>query len=196
MGLHYSQEHDLFRLDEATAPMEAIAKKQGFDYSNPSRKWYTQCPYMAVGSGLPFSNPGKAEPLIEAYQKSWVLDGSPNLLVPDGMEAHAFQSAGVNEILSRGKNCLLGDPPGVGKTMQAICVANEMLAQRVVIICPAAVRRNWVREIRRWSMIKNPSIWLTEALEDWVNPRANFQILSFNGVSTPELYNALARGGR
>lgn len=46
---------------------------------------------------------------------------------------------------------LLADPPGAGKTPQAIGVADMLEAKSIVIVCPASLRENWKREILRWS---------------------------------------------
>ncbi|MSO37444.1 MAG: DEAD/DEAH box helicase [Acidimicrobiia bacterium] len=41
---------------------------------------------------------------------------------------------------------LLADEPGLGKTMQACAAADA----RVLIVCPAAMRTDWMREMLRW----------------------------------------------
>lgn len=64
-----------------------------------------------------------------------------------------YQQLGVQYILHQ-KNVLLGDEMGLGKTVQAIAA---MVALRnsggshFLVICPASVIENWVREIRKHS---------------------------------------------
>lgn len=49
------------------------------------------------------------------------------------------------------KSALLADPPGAGKTPQAIGVAESVTAKTVLVICPASLKENWRREFLRWS---------------------------------------------
>jgi SWI/SNF-related matrix-associated actin-dependent regulator 1 of chromatin subfamily A len=46
---------------------------------------------------------------------------------------------------------LLADPPGAGKTPQALGVAEMLEAKSVIIVCPASLKENWRREVQRWS---------------------------------------------
>lgn len=64
---------------------------------------------------------------------------------PIPAEAFPHQVDGVRW-LDRVKSGILGDEPGVGKTFQA-CVASDA---RVVVVCPAAMRVEWGREMNRW----------------------------------------------
>ncbi|MDZ4224925.1 MAG: DEAD/DEAH box helicase, partial [bacterium] len=46
---------------------------------------------------------------------------------------------------------LIGDEPGLGKTIQAIGVINaDPTIKNVLIVCPASLQLNWKREIERW----------------------------------------------
>lgn len=47
---------------------------------------------------------------------------------------------------------MLAVPMGGGKTAAAIATANEVNAERVVIVCPNKVRGVWPREILKWSV--------------------------------------------
>jgi SNF2 family DNA or RNA helicase len=194
MPLVFSQSKRLYRLDDPTPDQEMLVKAAGFDFSTTSQKWFTENPYMAIGTNLPVSGTDfEYQQLKDRYDASWALEPADGLMVPAGRKLMDFQSGGVAEALDRGGNILIADPPGLGKTVQAIMIANEMFAQKIIVVCPAAVRRNWVKEIRRWTNIKTPQIWLTEGVDDWVNPRANWQILSFNGVTNEQLYKVLER---
>ena len=63
--------------------------------------------------------------------------------VPEGTKD--YQVVGI-QWLDKVKSGILGDEPGLGKTMQA-CVASD---PRVVVVCPAAMRVEWGREMNRW----------------------------------------------
>ncbi len=71
-------------------------------------------------------------------------------------ELRGYQEFGVKYILSQ-KRVLLGDDMGLGKTIQTIAAMTHLSAGRVkshfLVVCPAGVLVNWVREIRRFSVI-------------------------------------------
>lgn len=58
--------------------------------------------------------------------------------------------------------CLIGDEMGVGKTIQAICIA--YLYRRdwpLIVICPSSLRFNWRDEFLNWlSFLRDHDIQL------------------------------------
>lgn len=48
------------------------------------------------------------------------------------------------------KGRLLADEPGLGKTAQAIAACEALGAIDVVVVCPASVKENWIREFDRF----------------------------------------------
>jgi len=55
-----------------------------------------------------------------------------------------FQTAGIQFLLDN-RSALLADDMGLGKTLQAIEACKQLKAERVLVVCPLAVRRNWCR---------------------------------------------------
>lgn len=66
-----------------------------------------------------------------------------------GIELYPEQRAGVRYVLDTKARAIIGDEPGVGKTAQAMAVLHELHAFPAVIVCPASLKVNWRREIRR-----------------------------------------------
>ena len=66
-----------------------------------------------------------------------------------------YQEFGVRYILRQG-NVLLGDEMGLGKTVQAIAAMLSLRAlgaTHFMVVCPASVLINWMREIRQFSTL-------------------------------------------
>lgn len=70
-----------------------------------------------------------------------------------------YQIEGIN-ILKHREKTLLADEMGLGKTVQAIGVINHYASERfikaekplnVLIICPANLKYNWLKELKIWS---------------------------------------------
>ena len=74
---------------------------------------------------------------------------------------YAFQRNGVAFLESRNGNGLIADPPGLGKTIQAIgyCMLHSEDVP-VLVICPATVKYNWESEIQKW--LPGKSIYVCE----------------------------------
>jgi len=68
-----------------------------------------------------------------------------------GMELFKYQNKGVQFIEKRNGRALLGDEMGLGKTAQALAWLQLHPEKRpVVIVVPASVKLNWLREIKMW----------------------------------------------
>ena len=81
-----------------------------------------------------------------------------------GWRAFKHQEEGI-EFLLKNKKCILADDMGLGKTYQSIVSSLECEAERILIVCPASLKINWMREVQNFcddvSIIKgkhwNPS---------------------------------------
>lgn len=66
-----------------------------------------------------------------------------------GGELRPYQKAGV-AFITETRRCLVGDQMGLGKTIEALAALELDAAYPAVIVCPAVVKPNWVREARKW----------------------------------------------
>ena len=66
------------------------------------------------------------------------------------MKLSEYQKTGVKFLAER-RFALLGDDQGLGKTAQLLCAAEEIQANKILIICPAVARINWQREAKLWT---------------------------------------------
>ena len=61
-----------------------------------------------------------------------------------------YQIEGVKKIMELGRDVLLADEPGLGKTIQVAEVINRTRPAGVRVVCPASLRLNWARELEVW----------------------------------------------
>lgn len=108
----------------------------------------------------------------------------------DGFTPMEFQYAGAEYILARNHG-LLGDAPGLGKTLQAIMVSNAIEAKHTLVICPASLRLNWEREIWRWSTQTNVSTYPIMKAKDGVSLEAEWVITSYDMLRNKNIHAAL-----
>ena len=66
-----------------------------------------------------------------------------------GGELKPFQRAGVSYLLEQ-RRAFLADEQGLGKTIEALAALEADGAYPAVVVCPASLKLNWLREIERW----------------------------------------------
>jgi SWI/SNF-related matrix-associated actin-dependent regulator of chromatin subfamily A-like protein 1 len=66
-----------------------------------------------------------------------------------GGELKPFQRAGVSYLLSQ-RRAFLADEQGLGKTIEALAAVEAADAYPAVVVCPASLKLNWLRELGRW----------------------------------------------
>ena len=91
----------------------------------------------------------------------------PQLTVPHNLliAPYEYQKEGIAYALAK-KRCIMGDEPGLGKTAQAIGTLTASGAFPALVICPASLKVNWLREFKRFGGIdsiilddKNRAVW-------------------------------------
>ncbi len=81
----------------------------------------------------------RAQRIVEASQRADAADQV------SGRALYPFQADGVRWLSSRA-NALLADEMGTGKTAQALLASTD----RLIVVCPSSLKRNWVREAALW----------------------------------------------
>ena len=132
--------------------------------------------------------------ILDPISSSWQDKSDAHIACPIDQELMPFQKASVSYALNR-QNCLIGDQPGLGKTPIAICYANEIQAKRVLVICPASIRRQWVERIRTWTTLTYPYVvYAIESGRHGVHPTAAWTVVSYELARTEAIGKALAKG--
>ena len=129
--------------------------------------WFTQDKTKAARLAEYASPALRADLLATTARQEAILEGSMAtstdrvIITKDGKKFFPYQGGGIASTLDRfdqGNGVLLADDMGLGKTPQAIGVIdNKPEIKRVLIVCPASIKRNWERELKRW-LVKDLSI--------------------------------------
>lgn len=107
------------------------------------------------------------------------------------MKLLPFQEEGVAFITSR-KHTLLADDMGLGKSCQVIKAVESIKLQHVLIICPASVKLNWVREIKKW--LKNYWLYDIQVInkrDEQLSHQANIIIVNYDLIAHSNIFNQL-----
>ena len=188
-------------VDPAKANPQKLMRTHGLDYSKPASTGgravlYTKNPYAAtafancatIGASLQLS------PQLDEIAASWKDSSDAHIKCPPDQELWPFQRAAVEYALRR-RHTLIGDQPGLGKTPTAICLSNELGARRVLVVCPANIRRQWARMVRIWStMPGRPLIYPIVHSRNGVHPTAEWTIVSYDLARSPAIFETLLKG--
>lgn len=166
-------------------PQRHIAKDAGFRWDPDARQWYTTRQEVAALLMDPAAQERKRTEFARAVEEHKALieesrasSADIEIPAPSGLSYLPFQRAGIASALKRG-NTLLGDDMGLGKTIQVIGVINSRAdIRRVLIVCPATLKRNWHRELMRW-LVRPLRIGIAEG-SNWPGGYADITIINFD----------------
>lgn len=208
MLLDFNPERKLFvlRAKRAEANVQSLINDFGLNFSVPASTGreavlFTPVPYAAA-TFLQHATPAARDELgwiAKEVERSRALTSDRHVEIPDDEELSGFQIADVDYMLDR-EHSLDADEPGLGKTPTAICFANELHAQRVLVVCPAAIRFQWCRRIYRWSTmgrkydVPNRLAYAIVSSRFGVVENAAWTVVSYELARHPGIYAALFKG--
>lgn len=70
-------------------------------------------------------------------------------------ELYDFQKIGVEFFDNNDGNAILADQMGAGKTAQAISYAAHKGFEKILVICPASLKYNWAKEVKKWTHLSS-----------------------------------------
>lgn len=152
-----------------------IPKRAGFVWDKTNKLWVTPWAINAqkIASCTAESKAAIVEGIRRAVDnvvKSNALYSELEVPAPEGLSYRPYQLAGIDFMRSR-RSVLLGDEMGIGKTIQAVGLYNYHSANglrhrpaKVLIICPATLKRNWYKEWNKWA-VRKQSIGICEGRE-------------------------------
>lgn len=121
---------------------------------------------------------------IKSVEESRAVESNIQVPCNNGLAYLGYQKAGIAYLNER-EGALLGDEPGVGKTIQILGLINlDKTLQNVLVICPATLRINWQREAKKW-LVKDERQWVPYIVDSdvAVPEHANLVFIHYNRVS-------------
>src|SRR3990167_1457108 len=214
MKLDYSSKDGLYTLavEGDNAERSRLCLDYGLDWSLPTGLLYTSQPYAAV-SFSDFATPAAMEKLswiANEIAASRAIESQRHFDIPQavrdqGMDIWGFQKCDLEYMLRR-EHSLDADEPGLGKTQTAIVYANEIQAQRVLVVCPAQLRYQWIRRIRGTAMepgwstmgetypVQDKTAYAITSSKNGVHLTAAWTVVSYELAKSPGILEALRKG--
>lgn len=85
------------------------------------------------------------------------------------------------------KRYINGDDRGLGKTLDAIAVAELAKAKKVLIVCPGYLKLGWMREIKKWPgdssyVTRGERDKRTQTIKEYFNSPTRFMIVNYEMI--------------
>ncbi|MBT9168108.1 MAG: RNA polymerase-associated protein RapA [Syntrophomonadaceae bacterium] len=89
------------------------------------------------------------------------------------------------------KRYINGDDRGLGKTLDAIAVAELAKAKKVLIVCPGYLKLGWIREIKKWTgdssyITQGGRDKRTQTIKEYFNSPARFMTVNYEMIRSNE----------
>ena len=98
-----------------------------------------------------------------------------------GGELKPFQRAGVRYLLAQ-RRAFLADEQGLGKTIEALATLEADAAYPAIVVCPASLKLNWLRELEHWLPGRSIQTLTGTRAEDPIAP-ADVTIVNYDIVA-------------
>lgn len=113
-----------------------------------------------------------------ALEASRATDADIDIPVPAGLAPFPYQKGGVAYAKPRAR-VLFADEMGLGKTIESILWINICPdVKRVLVICPASLKRNWMREIQKW-LVRPATVGIADTKNSQVIPETDIVIINY-----------------
>lgn len=157
MKIYFSKERTRFEAESTRAECRPFYRA-GFKWDVVLWQWYTPS-YERAYTLIRFCDDDARWRLerwlrhtARSVKASHAKDSEFKVKSPEGLDYLGYQKAGIEWAVAR-RSTLIGDDPGLGKTIQAIGTLNSLGNQAfpVLVVCPSSLRINWRIEIEKWS---------------------------------------------
>ena len=105
-------------------------------------------------------------------------------------QLYPFQEEGVQALMRR-KHNLLADEMGLGKTVQAIEFINRLKLQKILIVCPASIKRNWMNKLIEWLEDCDRGLQIIDKKTDYISEFTDIVIVNYDLISHSYMHQQL-----
>lgn len=125
----------------------------------------------------------------DTIKKSSIIKADIEIPKPNGMDYKNYQYGGISFAYDLWKakkhGVLIGDDMGLGKTIQALGFLNKIRpdlgrAPKVLIVCPASIKMNWLREARKWLVTPTSMIVVESGIPAQAIQHHNICIINYD----------------
>lgn len=105
-----------------------------------------------------------------------------NFWHPNKLKYLPFQKEGISFLEKRKGRAIIGDEPGLGKTIQVLgYIANNPDIKKVLVVCPATLKYNWYNESLKWLPKKENAIEILESKKaDYLCKSSRLYIINYD----------------
>jgi SWI/SNF-related matrix-associated actin-dependent regulator 1 of chromatin subfamily A len=139
-----------FFICEASFAERKLPQKAGFRFDKESKRFFTS--EILVASRLREHADERTRKILDRYLIS-IKPWTGHLRYPVGLAPLPFQEDAAKFALSRNRSYLWMDP-GLGKTIVACLIMNELVSSTIIYVCPPFLCLNVEDEILKWTQRK------------------------------------------
>lgn len=194
-------QHDKFALDAVPIEDHLVVLDSDFDFCSKCNSWEGSAEAvrrlrqqsLRLSTSLTISElaleqfKAAGERVLTAIEESHAEDSDLIIPCPQGINPAtgepyaymAFQKAGIAYAVKRA-DTMIGDQPGLGKTIQGVGLVNCLPeARNILIISPAFLKPMWRDKFKEWD-IKGLTVGIAEGVKDPVFPNTNVRIINYD----------------
>jgi len=111
-------------------------------------------------------------------------------------ELYPYQEIAVAFLESRldTQGALIGDQPGLGKTIEALAwLSLQPKARPVLVVTQASIKRNWYREVEKW--LPNATLQILDQGKDILDTKADVVIINYDLIWREKIEKHLTNRG-
>lgn len=183
-------------LDPAKAINTGLTLSTSATGPNGEPLYFTQSPYAALNFYRDADPAAIAQlnPLWDDYEASWAIESPNSYEMAGGIRLRPYQNAGIDYAvrkIAHTNGILIGDAPGIGKTYTALGFANHRKVKRGLVVCPATIRSQWRKDIKKVSLLEQVRVYQIERSSDGVANWPHWTIISYDLLRKPAIHAAL-----
>jgi len=170
-----------------------LAEDAGLNWHSSKKLWYTSDLRIA-GTLVRFADNDTAHSLGKRLHSLLGSSATESTLIvpaPPGEKYDPHQVAAIEWGVNN-KAVLIADEQGLGKTIEAIGIANYFTFSKILVITIASMKYTWAEEIEKWST-SFPSIHVVEGTKPDIPHHATTLVVNYDIVRHASVQEAIER---